>query len=135
PRLDDLGRQANDLHELAVAQLAGDGPEDPRAAGILLVVDQHDRVAVEFDVGAIAPPRLVPRPDDDAADHIPRLDVAAGRGLLHAGDDRVAQARGAPLVSRSAAAENLDAHHFLGPRVIRHVEPRLHLDHRTNITF
>src|SRR5689334_5349884 len=107
-KLDDLGRQADDLHELAVAQLPGDGPEDARATRVFLVVDQHDRVAVELDVGPVAPPRLVPGPDDDAADHVPRFDVAAGRGLLHAGDDRIAQARGAALIARGAAAEDLD---------------------------
>ena len=67
----------------------------------------------------------------DAADDVARLDVAAGRGLLDAGDDRVADAGGAPLVARGAAAEHLDAHHFLGAGVVGHVEPRLHLDHGT----
>src|SRR5437870_1820748 len=47
PSLDDLGRQADDLGEAALAQLPGHGAEDARAARVLLVVDQHQGVAVE----------------------------------------------------------------------------------------
>src|SRR5262245_34644888 len=43
----DLGGQADDFQEAAVAQLAGHGPEDARAARVLFVVDQHHGVAVE----------------------------------------------------------------------------------------
>src|SRR5271157_5671740 len=110
---DDFGREADDLHELAVAQLAGDRTEDSRAPRIPLGVNQHHRVAVELDVGAVAAPGLVPGSHDDAPDHVAGLDVAPRRGFLDAGDDRVTKARGSPLVKRRAAAEDLDAHHFL----------------------
>src|SRR4051794_41229849 len=63
-RSDDFRRQADDLHELAVAQLAGDRPEDARAAGILLVVDEDHGVAVEFDVRAVRAAGLGSPPPD-----------------------------------------------------------------------
>ena len=75
---DHLGGQADDLHELAVAELAGDGAEDAGAAGVLLVVDQDDGVAVELDVGAVGAAGRVADADDDAADDVAGLDVAAG---------------------------------------------------------
>src|SRR5271166_3479975 len=129
---DDFGREADDLHELAVTQLAGDRAEDARAPRISLGVDQHHGVAIELDVGAVGAPGLIPSSHDDAPDHVAGLDVAPRRGFLDAGDDRVAKARGAPLVERRAAAEDLDAHHFLGSRVVGHVKPGLHLDHGTD---
>src|SRR6202012_2245236 len=84
PVSDDLGGQADDLHELAVAELSGDGAEDPGAAGVLLGVDEDDGVAVELDVGAVVPAGRVADADDDAADDVAGLDVAAGAGLLDA---------------------------------------------------
>ena len=88
-------------------------------------------VAVELDVRAVDAPGRVADADDDASDHVAGLDVAAGAGLLDAGDDDVAEAGHAPLVVRGAAAEDLEAHDFLGPGVVGHVEPSLHLDHGT----
>src|SRR5947209_20583764 len=52
-----LGGQADDLHEVALAQLAGHRAKDARAARVLLVVDQHQRVAVEAHVTAVLPAR------------------------------------------------------------------------------
>src|SRR5438105_4961584 len=75
---DDLGGQADDLQEAAVAQLAGHGAEDARAARVLLVVDQHQGVAVEADVAAVVAARRLLEADDDALDDVARLDVAAG---------------------------------------------------------
>src|SRR3972149_6751036 len=54
--LDHLRRQGDDLHELALAQLAGHGPKDAGAAGVLLVGEEHRGVLVEADVRAIATP-------------------------------------------------------------------------------
>src|SRR5947208_1145927 len=112
---DDLGGQADDLHELAVAQLAGDGAEDAGAAGFVVVVDQDDGVAVEPDIRAVDPAGRVADPDHDATDDVARLDLAAGGGLLDAGDDHVAQPGGPPLVVGGTPAEDLEAHDFLGP--------------------
>src|SRR4051812_18268084 len=58
PRSDHLGGQADDLQIALVAQLAGDGAEDARAARVLVfLVQQHHRVAVEADVTAVRPAR------------------------------------------------------------------------------
>src|SRR5438067_442742 len=123
--LNHLGRQADDLHEVALAQLAGDGAEDAGAARVHLVVDEHQRVAIEAHVAAVVAARRLLRADHDALDHVARLHVAAGDGLLDAGDDDVAQ----PGVAPAAAAEHLDAHALFGAGVIRHVQVRILLNH------
>src|SRR5262249_45760053 len=51
----DFSREADDLHEVAVAEFAGHGAEDARAARILFRVDEHHGVAVEADVAAVGP--------------------------------------------------------------------------------
>src|SRR4029453_16760768 len=52
---DDLGGQRDDLGELLVAQLARHRPEDAGAHRIVVGLEQHHRVAVEADVGAVLP--------------------------------------------------------------------------------
>src|SRR5258708_32160541 len=49
PFLQDLGRERDDLHEVSLAQLARDRPEDPRPTRVVLVVDDDGRVLVEAD--------------------------------------------------------------------------------------
>src|SRR5205823_4809358 len=53
------------------------------------------------------------------------FDFAAGNDRLDAADDNIAKAGRAAL----AAAEHLEAHHFLGAGVVGHRQPRLHLNH------
>jgi hypothetical protein len=77
PRSDNFSRQANDFHELAIAQLAGDRSEDARAPRVLFVIDQHDGVPVKLDVRAVGAAGLVSRPYYDATNHVTGLDVAA----------------------------------------------------------
>ena len=62
----------------------------------------------------------------------PALTSPPGEAFLTLAMIDVAEPGGAPLVARGAAAEDLEAHHFLGPGVVGHVEPRLHLDHGTD---
>src|SRR5438477_13068301 len=65
PTLEDLWRQADDLHEILLAELAGNRPEDPRAARVALVVDDDCGVLVECDLAAVLPAvRLLPRHHD-----------------------------------------------------------------------
>src|SRR5262249_31064899 len=116
----------------AVAQFPCDRPEDAGSARVFLIVDQDNRVAVKLHVRAITAPGRIPDANDDAADDVARLDITSGRGFLHAGDDDVSQPGGAPFVPRGAAAQDLEAHHFLGPGVVGDVESRLHLDHGTH---
>src|SRR2546423_1677974 len=52
-RLHDLAGEADDLAETAVAQLAGDRAEDARPPRVLLLVDEHQGVAVEPHVAAV----------------------------------------------------------------------------------
>ena len=51
-----LPGERDDLHEVLLAELAGHRPEDAGAARVVLVVDEHRRVLVERDVGAVLAP-------------------------------------------------------------------------------
>src|SRR5471030_1190036 len=53
PGSQHFGRERNDLHELARAQLARHRPEDARADRLALLVDEHRRVAIEADGAAV----------------------------------------------------------------------------------
>src|SRR6516164_3907216 len=68
-----LGCQADDLQEAPFAQLAGDRPEDPRAARVLLGVNQDEGIAIEAHVAPILAARRFLQPDNHALDHVPRL--------------------------------------------------------------
>src|SRR5205814_617534 len=57
--LQDLRSQRDDLHEVAVAQLARHRPEDARAARVVGGVDDHRGVLVEGDVGAVLAAELL----------------------------------------------------------------------------
>src|ERR1700738_4668232 len=46
--LENLGCEGHDLHEVALAQLACYGPEDPGASGVVLGIDDDGRVLVEL---------------------------------------------------------------------------------------
>src|SRR5438552_2371121 len=117
--------ERDDSHELLVAQLTADRAEDARAARLLLVVDQHRGVLVEADVAAVRPPLLLLGPDDDAFDDVALLYSRTRDGVLHRGDEDVADRRVPPL----GAAQHLDAEHLLGAAVVGHPEPRFLLDH------
>src|SRR5208282_5727890 len=91
-RSNHLGRQAHDLQEPVVAELASHGAEDAGAARVLLVVDEHQGIAVEAHVAAVVAARRLAGADDDPLDHVAGLDVAAGDRLLDAGHDDVTQA-------------------------------------------
>src|SRR3954453_7788883 len=124
-------RQRHDLHEVVVAELAGDGAEDAGAPRVVFLVDHDGRITVEADVGAVLAPGRGPGADDDAADHLALLDLAAGQRLFHGADDHVADAGDLALELALATrpAEHLDAHRLLGAGVVGDVEIRLLLDH------
>src|SRR5687767_2305927 len=84
-----FARQRHDLHEVLVAQLAGDGAEDARAARVVLLVDHHRRVLVEADVAAVLAEHGLLRANDHAADDLPLLHLPARQRLLHRADDHV----------------------------------------------
>src|SRR3972149_963227 len=60
--LDHLRRQGDDLHEVALAQLAGHGAEDARPPWVLVVGQEDSGVLIEADVGAVPPPVGLGRP-------------------------------------------------------------------------
>src|SRR3954469_5677288 len=90
--LEHLRSERDDLHEVAVAQLAGHRPEDARAARVVRGVDDHGGVLVERDVRPVLAPELLLRAHDDGLDDLALLDRALRVGLLDGGGDDVADA-------------------------------------------
>ena len=121
-------RERDDLHELLLAQLAGDRPEHARPDRLALVGDQDRGVVVEADVRAV-PPALVParphdhRPDDTLAVLLDERRIR--RALLDRGRDDVAETR----VLACRAAAHPDARDLARARIVRHLEDGSHLDH------
>src|SRR5882724_3718764 len=99
--LQHLRGKRDDLHEVALAQLAGDRSEDARAPRVVLRVDQHGRVLVERDVRAVVAPELLAGADDDSGDDLALLHRSLRARLLDRGHDGVADAGVAP--ARAAA--------------------------------
>src|SRR6516225_6995521 len=111
--LHHLSGEADDASEIPFTQLSRNRPKDAGALRVLFLVDDDHGVAVEADVRAVVAPRRPLGPHDHAADHVARLDVAAGDRLLDRGDDDVTDAG----VALAAAAQHLDAHALLGAGV------------------
>src|SRR3954469_20893410 len=120
-----LRSQRNDLHELLVAQLAADGPEDAGPARVAVVAQDDGRVLVEPDVRAVGAAALLDGPDDDRLDDVALLDVAARDRVLDGGDDDVADTG----VAAARTAKHADAENLLGTRVVGDSQSRLLLDH------
>src|SRR5256885_4680225 len=121
-----LRRERDDLHEPAVAQLAGHRPEDARPARVVLGVDDHGGVLVERDVGAVVAPELLLRAHDDRLDDVALLDRAVRVGLLDRRHDRVADAG----VAAARAAHHADAEDLPRAGVVRDAQARLRPGHR-----
>src|SRR5215212_8291319 len=77
-----LRSQRDDLHEVAVAQLARDGAEHARAARVVRGVDDHGGVLVERDVGAVVAAELLLRAHDDRRHDLALLHVPVRDRLL-----------------------------------------------------
>src|SRR3954466_11312246 len=124
--LEDLRGQRDDLHEVAVAQLARHRPEDARAARVVGGVDDHGGVLVEGDVGAVLAPELLLRAHDNGRHDLALLDVAVRDRLLALRDDRVPHAGVAAL----RAAADADAEDLSRAGVVGHAQSCLRLDQR-----
>src|SRR3954466_7146917 len=124
--LEHLRRERHDLHEVALAQLAGDRPEDARPARVVLGVDDHGRVLVEGDVGAVVAAELLLRAHDHRLDHLALLDRPLRVGLLDGGGDHVPHAR----VAAAGAALHADAQDLAGAGVVGDAQAGLVLDPR-----
>src|SRR5579862_4204412 len=90
--LNYLTCEADDFHELAIAQFAGHRSENTRALGILLVIDEHDRVTVETNVTSVGTTRGFPHPHDHAPHHVAGLHRPPGDRLLDTDNHHIAQA-------------------------------------------
>src|SRR5262245_20910659 len=123
--LQNLWRERNDLHEPALAQLTGDGPEHARADRLVLIVHQHRRVAIEANVAAVAAAMLFPCPHDHGLDDLALLHRAIRRGFLDRGGDDVTE----PRVASGGPADRVDHRDLARAGVVGHVEDRAHLDH------
>src|SRR5215217_3264287 len=123
--LEHLRRETDDLHEVAVAQLAGDRPEDARAPRVVLGVDDHGGVLVEGDVRAVVAPEFLLRAHDDRLDDLALLDRALRVGLLDGRGDDVADAR----VAAAGAALDADAEDLARAGVVGDLQAGLVLDH------
>src|SRR5215470_20110772 len=123
--LENLRREGDDLHEVAVAQLARHRAEDARPARVVLGVDDHRGVLVEGDVGAVLAPELLLRAHDDGLDDLALLDGALRVGLLDGGGDDIADAGVAP----ARAALDADAEDLARAGVVGDLQARLVLDH------
>src|SRR3954454_8352126 len=119
--LEHLRREADDLHEVAVAQLAGDRAEDARPPRVVLRVDDHGGVLVEGDVRAVLAPELLLRAHDDGLDDLALLDRPMRVGLL----DRGGEGGPAPPGAPPRAALDADAQDLARAGVVRGREPGL----------
>src|SRR5690606_35948753 len=115
-RSEHFGCERDDLHELLGAQLAGHRPEDARADRLMLVVQQHRGVAVEADQRTVCTAHALAGTHHHGVVDLALLDLAARDRVLDRHLDDVADVRVAAL----GTAKHLDAHHFLGARVVGH---------------
>ena len=124
-----VGRVVSDKMDktivVSVERLARHRAEDPRAAGVALVVDEDGRVLVETDVAAVGTAELLGRAHDHGAHHIALLDGRVGNGLLDAGDDDVADP-GRGLLRPTHDPDALDGP---GAGIVGHLEAAVLLDH------
>src|SRR5262245_2212410 len=124
-RLQHFRREGDDLHELLGAQFAGHRAKNAGPDRLALLVDQHRRVPVETDRGAVGTPDLLRRAHDHRLMNVALLHLAARDRLLDRDDDDVANARGAAL----RTAQHFDAHHPARAGIVGDIQVRLHLDH------
>src|SRR4051812_2317296 len=116
--LEHLRGERDDLHVVAIAQLAGHRPEDARAARVARGVDDHGGVLVERDVGPVVAPELLLRAHDDGLDDLALLDRALRAGGLDGGGDHVADVG----VAAAGAALHADDEDLAGARVVGDLE-------------
>src|SRR4051812_43028767 len=77
-----LRREGDDLHVVLLPQLAGDGPEDARALGVPVLLDEDDGVGIELDVRAVRPAGRLGGADHHGLGLVALLDLGARERLL-----------------------------------------------------
>src|SRR5581483_11104767 len=120
-----------DLHEVLLAQLAGDRPEDARATRVSLVVDDHRGVLVERDRRAVVAAERLLRAHDDRANDLALLHGALRRRRLHGADDDVADA----CVAAVVAAHHPDAQQLARAGVVGDLQAAFLLNHFATSTI
>src|SRR3954452_3213091 len=124
--LQHLRSERDDLHEALLAELTRNRPEDAGAARVPGVGrEDHDRVVVEADVRAVGPAAFLGGAHDDGLHDLALLHGPTGQGVLHGGDDHVADAG----VAARGTPEHADAQDLFGPCVVRNLAPGFLLDH------
>src|SRR5690348_4852962 len=123
--LQDLRRERDDLHEVALAELAGDRSEDTSPARVVGLGEEHGRVLVEADQRPVGPLVLLVDAHHHGLDDLTLLDLAARLGRLDRGRDDVAHVGVLPVV----AAGHADAQELFGSRVVRDLQSGFLLNH------
>jgi hypothetical protein len=87
----NLGRQADDLHEALLSQFARDRPEHARADRLVVRLDNHRRILIEAYVRAVSPSRFFARSHNNRAHNLTFFDGAIRRCFLHRRGDYVTE--------------------------------------------
>ena len=90
PPLNYFGGKGYDLHIILVAEFSCDRPEDTRASGLFLAVDNDRRVVVETDMRSVGTIDTLMSTNDYRLYDVAFFDGAAGGSALDGGDDNVA---------------------------------------------
>src|SRR5579883_1483685 len=117
--------QRNDLHEIALAQLASDGTKDTGSARIISGGDDHRGVLVETNVRAIRARILLGDAHDDGVDHLAFLHLAVRRGLLDRSLDDITDLG----IALARTAHYANTHNLFGAGAIGDFQTRLWLNH------
>src|SRR5712691_9516343 len=125
PNSEHFRRERDDLHEPALAELAGDRAEHARADRLVVVVDEHGRVAIESDVAAVTAALLLDGPHDDGLDDLALLHGAFGRRLFHRRGDDVAE----PRVPAGRSANRVDDGNLARAGIVGDIQDGAHLNH------
>src|SRR5574341_488172 len=115
--LDHLWRQGNNLHELGVTELSCYRAKDPCANRVILLVQEHSGVSIEFDVGSIRAPKFLCGSDHHRPHHVTFLHRAFRDRFLDVRDDDVAQAS----VPLRRSPQHLDQRDPLGTGIVGHL--------------
>src|SRR5689334_14885672 len=123
--LQDLRSQRYYLHELLLAQLAGNGAEDTGTARRVVLVYDHCCIIVEANVRAISSLVFFGGANHHSAYHFALLNGAAGARGLHRSNNNVAHRS----IFTSGAAHHANAEDFLGSCVVCHSQAAFLLNH------
>src|SRR5205823_12500267 len=99
--------------------------EDARADRLEFRIEEHRRIGVELDLGAVIAAHAVPGTYHHGVVDLALLHPPARRRILDAHLDDIADVG----ITALAAAEHLDTHHPPSAGVIGDIQHRLHLDH------